>query len=937
MKKMKKLIALFIAVATMASLFVFNVSVSAEEDAPVQLTEEEFLLIEKLEALGAITNSYSADKFVTREDMAEIIAHYMKLSVVNGNASKSPFYDVSPKSEAYGAIKALYDLGVISGDGNLNFNPDRFVTYDEALVFLVNAVGHKIFASREGGYPTGYHRVAIRHGMLKELSVKNGTDYVKLTDVYRMMDAALSAASVETTYYGDGDIHYTLSNTETFLSNIYGIKKYRGVVTGNENTRLTTPDSSLNDEQIEIDGVVYDTPGYTYSYFLGYGVDYYLKTNSATDIELIYVEETKKANSVIRIDAEDIDTAKTTSERIYYEDEDEKEYHIDLLLGFDAIYNNQSWTGYGSMSTLLPTDGYVEALDNNDDGVYDLLFVYEYESYVVSGVDSYNEIIYEKTANTPISLDSDAHKVNIYHGNNTKDKAEFNDLSANQVVTVMRSKGTNKIISVYISNKTVSGKITGYQSDLGYLVEDNYYEAHPDYVAAEPLSVGLTGTFYLDINDKIVTYRYDATGDSAMYAAMAAMDYKITTFDAKISIRFYTEEGEMVERNLAEKVYIDNVRYDLTESSDVTNVLTIISNGYMNSGLYQVNKSYIFRFETTNSGEIKSLDLGGIGGEGKLNVLADSYEYLLVRFNGMFQAKATGAETKVFGRFDRTNGLMFSTPAEGNLDKTEQFEIISLGDFKDNKSYKSPTYSGNATNNLAGPISIYSDNTSEIPLVNLIMFEGWNASTADVSTTDTKIAVITDISDAVDTDGASVKKLYFMDGASALVASEIKYWKGTQNPDSALKDINTLTTATPPALAEIRAGVVIQYSKNDDGLIDTIRFVSEYDTSANSVVPLFYTAGTNPYEEFNLGVEKTNEDSLAVCEVIINDTNTNLMTVKVGVDEYILYTGAVTDCVLYNSSKEKATAINLSDLVPGDKFTARIIGYYGLAEMIVFR
>jgi len=218
MKKAKKLIALIVAVAIVTSMSVF----AQEEASAVQITEEEFLLIEKLEAIGAITNGYNAQEYVKRGEMAQIVAHFMKLPTVGNSADASPFYDVSPKSECYGAVNALYDMGVVSGDGNLNFYPDNYVTYDEALVFLVNAVGHKVFAEREGGYPTGYHRVAIRHGMLKDLSVKKGTDHVKLTDVYRMMDAVMGAATVETTYYGDGDVHYTFSETETFLSDVYG-------------------------------------------------------------------------------------------------------------------------------------------------------------------------------------------------------------------------------------------------------------------------------------------------------------------------------------------------------------------------------------------------------------------------------------------------------------------------------------------------------------------------------------------------------------------------------------------------------------------------------------------------------------------------------------------------------------------------------------------
>ena len=332
MNIIKKLIALLVVVAT-----VFTVSVFAQEEVVKQITTEDFLLIEKLEAIGAIENNLDAAECVTRENMAEIIAYFIKLSVANSDAKTSPFYDVSPKSESYGAIKALYDLGVISGDGNLNFYPQKYVTYDEAVVFIINAIGHKIFAEREGGYPTGYHRVAIKHNMLKNLSVKKGTDNVTLTDVYRMLDAAMGAAMVETTYYGGGNVHYTFSDTETFLSDVYGIRKYRGIVTGNENTRLTNGYTTLSDEQIEIDGVIYDTPGYTYSYFLGYCVDYYLKINSSSDAELVYVEETEKRNEKIRIGAEDINISKTTSDRIYYSDDIDKEYHIDILLGFDAI------------------------------------------------------------------------------------------------------------------------------------------------------------------------------------------------------------------------------------------------------------------------------------------------------------------------------------------------------------------------------------------------------------------------------------------------------------------------------------------------------------------------------------------------------------------------------------------------------------------------
>ena len=213
----------------------------------------------RLQTVGVITNEFDLSKYVTRGEMASIATTYAKIPA---STSTQAFKDVAPEHPFYHQIGALYNMGVVTGDENGNFHPDAYVTYDEALVYIINAIGHKPFAVREGGYPTGYHRIAIKHGMLENLSMNKGTDKATLGDIYRMLDEGLTAATVIETYYGNGDATYTLSTTETFLSSIYNINLYRGIVTAVQGTSLDSLDPKLGKDQIRINGKLYELGGY---------------------------------------------------------------------------------------------------------------------------------------------------------------------------------------------------------------------------------------------------------------------------------------------------------------------------------------------------------------------------------------------------------------------------------------------------------------------------------------------------------------------------------------------------------------------------------------------------------------------------------------------------------------------------------------------------
>lgn len=902
---MRKLTSLFIILALVVSMFAFSFPASAEETLPaVTVTEEDVTISTKLETLGVITNQFDLSGYATRGEMASIIAEYISIPESN----TACFADVTPDNPYFGAIGALHNLGVISGDEKGNFNPDDYVTFDEALVFIINAIGHKPFAVREGGFPTGYHRVAIRHDMLSDISMKKGTDKATIADIYKMLDKGLTAATVVTSYYGDGSIRYTLSDSETFLSNTYKIRKFRGIVTGSESTKLTSNVSSLKSNQIEIDGTIYDIEGYGDINLLGRTVDFYISTENPDTI--LYIEETLKYNETVKIDAEDILTAKTTATRIYYKDEAEKEYHIDFKSTIDVIYNGQCNSSYGVLSSVLPTTGYVEALDNNRDGEFDVLFIYNYTSIVVGTVDTYNEVVTDKLTGTQYNLSEDGGKnVAIRFINQTR-KISFESIKVGDILSIAESMIAPKVINVYVSREMVNGKIEAYESNRGYLISGEWYETVAGY-AGTPLALGDAGDFYLDMNNDIVMYERGTADANAKLAVVAGLDYKLSAIENRITVKLFTQDETFIEANLKENVRVNGTRYDLTKSADVTTVLGTI--GTLSNGDYVVNSAYVVVYKLDSEGEISYLDLGGIGGAGVLNTIVSAGTSMLVRPNFiMIYADESGQTVR--NRYN-ASGIIFYAPADGNLSEEKEYGIYK--DFKVNNYYQvAPTnYTG------LDSYAVYSFNEGQIPTADVILFRSVGAQ--GVVGSSSKVAVITDVATAIDKEEQSTIKLYFGE-ASFTVKSELTFAKnGTTNR----VPISTVASQLVP-------GTAIQYAMDNSGEIASIKVIADYNASSGVLTPAFKDALTFIQDSYDGDQDERN---MIVGTVVENDTETNQMIFTTnGTDRYLLYTSG-TNVSIYRSARKIVTDSTVSDLVPGDKFVCRTELYYVPKDMIVYR
>jgi|GEM_PF-2571642 len=941
MKRMRRLVAFLVALATVASLCVFSIPASAEEtdaEVAVTVTDEDLLRIEKLEALGVIDASYDPATYVTRRKMADIIVRYMNITP-SANTNGTPFRDVTVRDSSFASICTLYNMGIITGDDELKFNPDNYVTYDQALVFIVNAIGHKMFAEREGGYPTGYHRVAIKHNMLKGISMKQGTDPVSFPNLYKMLEAALDAATVVPQYYGDGSVTYTLSDTDTYLYETYGIRKYHGIVTGNENTKLTSEDSYLTDEQIEIDGQLYETPGYVYDYFLGFAVDYYVNVKSTTDVEMLYIEEARNYNEVTKVDAEDIIVGKTTSDRIYYKDSEneEKEYHINFATNFDVIYNKQCWTGYGTLANVIPATGYVEALDNNNDGEIDVLFVYEYKNYEVASTDSYMEKVIGAN-NDPITndkvldLDSASHEVKYYFVGETK-KRNFNSIAVGNIISVLESKGAEKVITVYICTEEITGKITGSETDLGYEINGEWYKDAYNYVADgyEALVPGLEGAFKLDMNGEIAAYSKDTSAkDGEMIGIVTGIEPSTSTLSHGIDMKIFTHADKFIQAPIAQRIVINGVRYNIEDDTEFANV---------KAKLDATADVYLIRFMLNSAGEISTIDTTKTRDlDGTIDVLVENKaSYMTSRAGGMFVYQDDGGNSCV-GRLSNSHYTVMTIPGAANRAEDDKYEVYKDAVSAD-KWWGKRSDGSSATIN-SETYSLYSFGLSDVTMINVMVFRLADQAVGGgvkkpAPTVNQKLGMVTDFSIALNEDEEQVPVIQLDGGDGVRMAKEVTYYNNAQTSGAicAAGDLVDGIVEANSSITKLEKGTIILYNTNISGEIASIKFITNGD---GDLLTSFSGGGGYVYAG-NLGYDADSSNkNIAIGEIVKVDPKEKLVQVKIGTNENNIFI-AGGSVYMYYSDTEKLVSGKTNDLAVGEKFVVLLTSYLTIDKIYILK
>lgn len=134
---------------------------------------------------GDGAGNFNPNATITRAETATIICRLMDAENSARSNRRQVYDDVAASHWASGYIATATELGVFNGDGTGNFRPNDNVTYEQIIKMLVCACGYEDEAQRNGGWPNGYIAVA------EDLGITYGLSFRQTADAPRYMVAQL--------------------------------------------------------------------------------------------------------------------------------------------------------------------------------------------------------------------------------------------------------------------------------------------------------------------------------------------------------------------------------------------------------------------------------------------------------------------------------------------------------------------------------------------------------------------------------------------------------------------------------------------------------------------------------------------------------------------------------------------------------------------------
>ncbi len=548
MKGTKKFIAGAL-LATMTASFLGSAAFAAAgipADVLGTRFEEPIQVLQALDIMnGDDKGNFRPNDTIRRSEVAKMAVLAMGLGdAAEAAKGTSIFPDVDVDHWANGYINVAAAQGLVVGNENGLFMPDKEISYAEAMTIFVRAMGYEVLAQSKGGFPHGYIAAGSQTGITKNVQGYN-LEPISRGNVAYMTVNALDAKMMEQTGFGDDAIWEV--KDKTLLKDVLEVTKANGRVTAVTGTSLTA-DSGLEKNQIKIGDEIFVT-AYNMNDLLGYNVTYYARENKAGKMEVILALPEENKNKTFELSSELMGgvTERNGNKVIsYYKTENASSLsYLTLDETPTLIYNGKFEEIDYELVDISEGSGKVVLLDSDGNGKYDIIFVTDYETVVVEEVTSTNKII-DKFGRPTIKLDDENEDLSyrILLGGK---EIEITDLEEYDVLSVAKSKdGLN--IEIEVSRDTIEGKVTAL-SDEGFGIGGKFYKTAPNFTG--DIALGTEGIFYLDITGKIAAI--DKTSSvSSNYAYLLKAHTSIATDES--TFRVFTMDGKQITLTANEKI-----------------------------------------------------------------------------------------------------------------------------------------------------------------------------------------------------------------------------------------------------------------------------------------------------------------------------------------------------------------------------------------------
>ncbi|MCD8180526.1 MAG: S-layer homology domain-containing protein, partial [Firmicutes bacterium] len=620
--------------------------------------------LSKLSVIDGYTDgTFQPEGTITRAEFTKLIVFI--LGYQDFTYTDIDFTDVSSDHWAKDYIQTAYNLGIISGMGDGTFAPDSQVTYEQALKMTVCTLGYESFATamQQDGedWSSGYIRQANSLNL-----TKNVTDAEYTEGATRGVIAQVLYNALDVTVYENNGYEW-VETSKTLMKDYLKVRSVKGTLIGIEDYVTEDCTEDLLENQMAVmdssgDVFTMDYSEYTetvsdISQYLGNTITvYYRQLSDDDECTLIAIDDETTKNSQLEISYDDISSFSGNTLK-YYEtsssvkslklkDSDLTVRYNGKLVGADdtvtltnpSTQEEEDFTRTEALEEwLTPGSDYfiygtATLTDNGDDGTFDMIQIYDYETIVAytSPSSSDYRITDRLVTGNYLILDPQAASYSYTITKNGESIA-VTSIAANDIVLYATSLD-GSVYTLLVTNTSVSGSVTSMSSssskisiaNTSYTLGDKC-ESYISDKSGKELKVGVSGTFYIDafgtvvygtltetsaipyayITDAYIDYDEGGKPYITVYSTSTTSGAESYALDDKIKLNGSTISGENAIDRLAESAEYANGDEEYAEKiygAGKTPTLT----GYSQPARVTISNNKVTEIVTLTSDEVQS-------------------------------------------------------------------------------------------------------------------------------------------------------------------------------------------------------------------------------------------------------------------------------------------------------------------------------------------
>lgn len=623
-----------------------------------------------INSLGVDLGENEDEAYVTRAEFAKSVTALSGMNGINDNV-----YDFSDVANEYkSAASAACSLGYMNYYENLTFHPDEYVTVGECAKALVIMLGYKELARYVGGYVNAAKRLNLFKN--STLNFEKNITYAELRTAYynalfTEVGNAFAADNVK---------------KQTFLELVYKGNICEGRVTA---TAYCSADGSETGSKkfVCIENVRYKTETDP-SEFFGCYVEFVVRETDGEDT-ITFIKPKDGMNDEIEIEAEDIISYKNRKYEFYKSSG--KRSSVSFADNAAIIFNGGTASDIDE-SDMIPADGKIKLIDNNDDSLYDAVFITSPELKEVSSVNA-NEMSVFCSDRT--RYETQKYDEVIFDG------VGINEIKKDSVINVFKNSAAG-VIRIVGLTETLSGKLTA-KSDEDMTVDGKSYKLVSNVIYETQPKVGENINVVLDYAGRIAKVSVISSKNAGFLIKASAND----DIEGAVYIKILNADGKCENIKVAEKLELNNAVYGNAE-----NIIKALKFGGSDI------KEQLIIYELNADGELKKIETAYNADKNYKEELNNKKSEDCLRmihacsFDPSSEALEYRSVQRTFGLQQvfaaRTNTKVFIIP-KGGSSNTDDYKLTNLSFFKSESKYKIDAYSYSKGDYIADVIIYYEE------------------------------------------------------------------------------------------------------------------------------------------------------------------------------------------------------------------------------------